>query len=253
MSNVKVLGKNTKGEDVTCFVRRPNSKDFKEAKLYANAGVAKSIKSGSFLTRSQTTQTLKDQGIWGETQEKELNELSDRVDALVQCLHTGLNLDGTRMKKTEGKVMSIEVIDLRNKQLQLLSKVNELDNFTIEAQAENDEFDYLFSVCLLDEEGNKVFDSVDDYKEKASDEPYYFTAASELQGIIYGFRKPEDIMKERIEYKFLTQYKFINDKLQLIDADGNLVDRSGKPLPKDDPDVNNKVEDLTAVGEFLDD
>lgn len=253
MSNVKVEGKNAKGEAVVCFVRRPNSKDFKEAKLYSNAGVAKSIKSGSFLTRSQTTQTLKDQGIWGDAQEQELKELAEKVDVLTQCLHTGLNLDGSRMKKSQGKDMSIEVIDLRNKQLQLLSKVNELDNFTIEAQAENDEFDYLFSVCLLDEEGNKVFESVDQYKEKAADEPYYFTAASELQGIIYGFRKPEEIMKERIEYKFLTQYKFINDKLQLIDADGNLVDRSGKPVPKEDSDVNNKVEDSSSVGEFLDD
>ena len=100
---------------------------------------------------------------------------------------------------------------------------------------------------------SRVKQSVDDYKEKAADEPYYFQAATELQGIIYGFRKPEDIMKERIEYKFLSQYKFINDKLQLVDAEGNLVDRSGKPLPKDEPDVNNKVEDLSSVGEFLDD
>jgi hypothetical protein len=255
-NNVKVVGKDSKGEEVTCFVRRPTSKDSKEAKLYANAVVAKTIKSGTFLTRSQARDTLKAQGIWGDEQEQKLREYADQITGLVKVLQSGKNDKGVQLKKSEGKQISLDLIRLRNEQLELLTKVNELDEYTIEAQAENDEFDYLFSVCLLDESGELVFESVDDYKVRAADEPYYFTAAQELQGIIYGFRKPEEIANNRIEYKFLKKNGFINDKLQFVNKDGHPTDKDGKLIDDEGYYVNNNEEreiNPDVLGEFLDD
>lgn len=255
MSNIQVVGKNSKGEEVTCYVRRPNSKDSKEAKLYSNTSVAKAIKAGTFLTRGQAREQLKSSGIWGDAQEAKLKDLTDKINTLCAIIETGKK-DGKQLKKSEGRAIALDIISLRNDQLELLTKVNELDEYTIEAQAENDEFDYLLSACLLDEEGNRLFSSVDEYKEKATDEPYYFTAAQELQNIIYGFRKAEDIAKDRIEYKFLSQCKFINDKLQFVDKDGNLTDRDGRPVDEEGYYLDDKKERVAKeqkVGEFLDD
>ena len=255
MSSVEVKGKNSKDEEVTCYIRRPNSKDSKEAKLYSNTNVAKSIKSGTFLTRGQAREQLKTQGIWGEAQESQLKELTSKINDLCQIIETGKKND-KQLKKSEGREIALEIIGLRNEQLDLLTRVNELDEYTIEAQTENDEFDYLISICLLDEESNRVFNSVDEYKEKAADEPYYFTAAQELQNIIYRFRKAEDIAKDRIEYKFLSQCKFINDKLQFVDKDGNLTDRDGRRVDEQGFYLDDKSERVVKeqkVGEFLDD
>jgi len=255
MSNVKVEGKNSKGEDIVCYVRRPNSKDLKEAKVYANATVAKSIKAGTFITRSQARDQLKLSGIWGEPQDEQLKELSIKITELVRILQTGKK-EGKQLKKSEGREIAIQVIELRNKQVELLTKVNELDEYTIEAQAENDEFDYLISVCLLSESGDKIFESVDEYKEKAADEPYYFAAAQELQNVFYGFRKPEEIANSRIEYKFLKQFNFINDKLQFINKDGKTTDKDGKLVDDEGfyiDEEGKRVNQEEKMGEFLDD
>ncbi len=254
MSNVKFVGKDKDKNEVTCYVRRPNAKDFKEAKLYSNSGVAKAIKGGNFITRSQTKDHIMKAGIWTEEQEKKLVEITNKITERTDKLKKG------GIKKSEAKTICFELIDLREEQLVVLSRVNELDKFTIEAQAENDEFDYLLSACLLNEEGERVFESVDDYKEKATDEPYYFTAGEELQKIIYGFGRMDDILKSRPEYQFLMEQKIIDDKLRYIDKEGNLIDKFGNRVDENGDLVNNKQGETTleqspdkALGDFLDD
>lgn len=256
MSNVEVIGKNSKGEDVTCFVRRPTSKDTKEAKVYANANVAKAIKGGSFLTRGQAREQLRKSGIWTDANEQELLDTTNEITFYVNQLTTGADEKGVKLKKSKGREIALKVIELRDKQMNILTKVNELDEWTIESQAENDEFDYLLSSCLLDEQGERVFASVDEYKEKADNEPYYVNAARELQNIIYGFKTMEDVAKDRIEFKFLRQFNFVNEKLQFINKDGHLTDRDGKLVDEEGYYVNASEERLAkeeTVGEFEDD
>lgn len=252
--NIKFEGKNTKGEDVTFFIKRPTSKDFRDAKLYANTNAARVIKSGDFVTRSMTREMVTKAGLWTDEDDKRLTEISQKINTNLEKLKQG------GIKKSEGRQIAIETDDLRTQQMRLLSKINELDKFTIEAQTENDEFDYLFFSCFLNESGERVFSSVDEYKEKATDEPYIYPANEQLQEIVYGFGKAVDIVKNRPEYKFLVQHKFVDENLQFIDKDGNHIDRLGNLLPKDDDLVNNTNEEENKVtpeeneiGEFLDD
>lgn len=255
--NVKVIGKDSVGKDVTCFVRKPNSKDFREAKLYSNADVAKVINSGSFLLRSQVKDKLRENGLWGDVQEKKLLELAGKIRESEGKLTKG------GLKKSEGRAIALEIADYRDEQMNLLYKLNALDDTTVEAMSENNEFDYLVSVCSLDEKGERLFKSVDDYKENGGEEPYFFSLAGELQNLVYGMRKSEDIMMERTEYKFLKQFGFINDKMQLVDKDNNLVNRDGKKVDAEGYMINennervdvdgNKIELEVKFGEFSDD
>ena len=254
MSNVKFVGKDKDDKDVTCYVRRPNAKDFKEAKLYSNSGVAKAIKSGNFITRSQTKDHIIKAGIWTNEQEVKLVEITNTITENLNKLKLG------GIKKSAAKAICLELIGLRDEQMLILSRVNELDKFTIEAQAENDEFDYLVSACLLSEEGDRVFESVDQYKENATEQPYYFSAGEELQKIIYGYGKVDEILKARPEYQFLIKEKIVDDTLRYIDKDGNLVARYGNVVDENGDLVNNNQGDGTSeqapvsdLGEFLDD
>jgi hypothetical protein len=114
----------------------------------------------------------------------------------------------------------------------------------------------------LDEKGERLFKSVDDYKENGGEQPYFFSLANELQNVVYGSRKSEDIMMERTEYKFLKQFGFINDKMQLVDKDSNLVNRDGKKIDAEGYMINennervdvdgNKIELEVKFGEFSD-
>lgn len=251
--NTKVVGKNAAGEDVTCYVRKPNSKDYKEAKLYSTAIVSDMIRrkthdgKPAFLVRSQLPEIRKEAGIWTEEHARKMIELSQKVDELEKKLYAG------GMKKSEGKKIAFELEDVRREQFSLISNMNALDENTVEATQENSEFDYLFSCCLLDEEGNQVFSSVDDYKERASDEPYYFTAARELQNILYGTSQVEETIKERPEYKFLQKFGFMNDKMQLVDKNGNLVDRTGRRIDSEGYWINDDGKRIDRDGNLIDD
>lgn len=253
MKSTKVVGKNTAGEDVTVFVRKPNSRDYKDAKLYSTAIVSDMIRrkttdgKPAFLVRSQLPEIRKEAGIWTDEHAKKVVEISKEIEKLENKLYAG------KMKKSEGKAIAFKLEDLRREQISLITRMNALDENTIEATQENSEFDFLFSVCLLDEEGNQVFESVDQYKEKQTEEPYYFTAAQELQNILYGFKQIEETVKERPEYKFLMKFGFLNDKMQLVDKDGNLVDRNGRRVDEDGYPVNEHGERIDKDGNKLDD
>ena len=67
---------------------------------------------------------------------------------------------------TPTRELAIQIRNLRIKVNNLLSKLREHDSYTLEGQAENARFDSLVSTCCFDEDGNRVFTSVDDYYDK---------------------------------------------------------------------------------------
>lgn len=250
--NTKVIGKNSAGEEVISYVRRPNSKDYKEAKLYSTAIVSDMIRrktqdgKPAFLVRSQLPDIRREAGIWTEEHAQKVVDLSKQIESLEVKLYAG------KMKKSEGRDIAFKLEDLRREQLSLITRMNAMDENTIEAAQENSEFDYLVSVCALDEEGVELFESVDDYKERAADEPFYYAIAQELQNILYGFKQIEDSVKERPEYKFLSKFGFMNDKLELVDKDGNLVNRLGKRIDKEGYLINELGERVDRDGNKVD-
>lgn len=237
-------------DDVTVLVKTPTPKDHDSAKFYVNKVVSEILQTKTengkpgFILRNKVKDYLTEAGIWGEEDEKAVLEIAKEINEAEEKLKKG------GIKKSEGKQIALDIINLRERQLRILTKINELDNFTLESQAEAAEFDYLFSSCLLKEDGTKVFANVEEYKKAENYPKAYLKAAEEFRKILYGISNYTDILKDRIEYKFLVSMKFMNDDLDYIDKDGNKVDKFGRRIDENGNIVNNKVEEL---GEFLED
>ena len=251
MNLTEVVGKKKDGTEVTVYVKKPTAKDQQEAKLYSNRVAASIINQKTadgkpaFILRSQIFPLLKEQGLWNDKIEKELLDVSKKIANGETTLSKG------GIKKSEAKKLAIEMRDWRARQLEILSKSREMDQFTLEAQCENHNFNYLIAKCILDEEGDPVFQDVDSYSNSDDHDPYVFMAAQKLAEIMYGL--DDDRIKEYPENKFMIKYGFCNENLQYINKDGQVVDEKGRRINDDGYLVNDAGEVVNDKGERLDD
>lgn len=239
------------GKDFTYNLKKPTSKDYQEAKLYANRTAAEitqqKTKEGkpAFILRSQVGNLLVELGLWDENVQKELLETSKKLVESERKLARG---GAAGLTKSQGRALALEMARLRAKQFQLLAKSREMDHLTLEAQVENANFDYLVANCLLDEEGKCVFKDVEDYRENGGEE-WVTEAAGHLANILYGLDEDRD--KNLPENKFLLKYGFVNEKLQLVDKEGHLVNEDGKRIDKEGYLVNDAGERVDTEGNKL--
>jgi hypothetical protein len=121
-----------------------------------------------------------------------------------------------------------------------------LDNHTAEGQADNARFNYLISSCLVySSNKEKYFKTYEEYLSRAS-EPVAIKAAQVLANMLYGL--DNDYEKKLPENKFLIKYKFVDDKLRLINKDGHLVDLEGRLVDSNGRYVNEKGEYVDKNG-----
>ncbi len=214
----KITSKNLNEEEVVVYVVKPGSQALTKAKVAANKAFALALKEKSML-RAAIDEHMVEQGLWDEEKQKNLTEINKKINHNVRTLKKG----GIELE--EAKDLALEIRKLRNEINSLLAKRRELDNFTAEAQADNASFFALIVECIVDQRGNKILKNVDDYMEKAS-EPYISEAVNKLADLTYGMNDSWE--RELPENKFLVDYKFCNEDLDLINEDGKLVDREGR-------------------------
>ena len=249
MKTEEIKGLNLKGEMVTYLVKRPTSVDYQAAQLYSNKIAAKIAQQvddedrPAFLTRAKVRELLTKTGEWNDDMEKELVSSARKILELERKLAKG------GIKKSEGKALALEIKNVRARQLEILGKTRNMDEFTLEAQVENANFDYLIFSCILDEEGNRVYKNIEEYKEDGND-PVTIACASRLAEILYGYNPDEE--KNLPENKFLIKYGFVDKELRFIDKDGNYVDSRGRRVDKDGHLVNEKGEQVDINNERLD-
>lgn len=231
----EIKSKDLTEKEVVVFVKKPTAKDLSEAQVMSSAVATKAINTGA-ATRLKMQDYLKEQGLWSDEQEAELDEIQKNITNNVRILAAG------GIKLSEARKIAIKIRRDRNRQAELLSRRSELDQYTVESQAENARFDYLVSVCVVTEEGEKVFKNLDDYKSKST-EPYAAEAANALFDIIS--QTDKDWEKKLPENKFLLEHKFVNDELRYVNKEGKLTDSEGKLVDKDGRFINEK-------GEFID-
>lgn len=242
MSSLKeVRSKDSSDKEVVVFVKKPNAKELADAQIASAAAATKAITAGA-LTRVKLRDVLNEQGLWTKEQEAELEEIQKRITDSVRKLAQG------GIKLSQARKIAIDVRKDRNRQADLLSRRSELDQFTIEAQAENARFDYLTAICVVTEEGEKVFASLDDYKNKSS-EPYAYEAASELFDLMSSSDK--DWQKKLPENKFLLEHGFVNDEMRYINKEGHLTDSSGHLVNEEGRFINDKNEFIDRFGERI--
>jgi len=216
--NVKVVKKNSKGDEVTVYVKSPNSKDRRDSEIVYNRALRKALEDGVLL-RAKMDEFVKQQGLWSEAKEKEYKDVIEQIQALEPVLKKG-NISLSKARDT-----ALELQKLRAKFRELIGERQRYGNNCAENIADNATFDFLVSRCVVDANGNTVWSTEADY-ERDANEPWAVEAAAQLARLLYGL-DPE-YEKNLVENQFLIKYKFVNKDLQLINKDGHLIDEKGR-------------------------
>lgn len=220
---VKINTKDSEGKEKVLFIDKPTKRHDDIANVIKNKAFSQGIKDKDILLRKELNNYLRDRNLWDDSKEEQLKSLISQVNEKVEKLNAG----GFELE--EAKQLALEIKTLRIEQLILLAETREYDQSTLEAKVENAYFDALVSCCVYNEDGTRTFSSYEDYLEKAS-EPYAVEAASKLSELIYGSRK--DWEKDLPENKFLKEFNFVNEDLELVNEEGHLVDSQGRLIDK---------------------
>jgi hypothetical protein len=200
--------------DVTVLVKKPNRKDLNDAQVVYNSAWRKNLEKKAIL-RQKLNDYLIEQGVWSDEKEKRYQNYISEINSKELILKKG----GIPLKKA--KSIALELKRLRSSFRDLISERTSYDNNTAEGTADNDRFDYLVSVCVLDPSTKKpVFNSVDDYNERGN-EPWAIKAAAELANFIYNLDPNYENNLE--ENKFLKKFHFTDDQGRFVNKENHLI------------------------------
>lgn len=257
-NKVEIKYTDEEGNEQVLVVVRPKAKDFANAQVESSKVFARLVNAKDddgkpvAVVRKKLDDYMRDVGLWDDEKEAEFKETVRKLQESERKLARG------GIKLSEAKDIALDMRRTRFEQTMLLAEKRELDAFTVEGQAENARFDYLVSCCLRDEEGNRLFNSLEEYKNHA-EQDHVAEGAAALADMLYGL--DDDWEKELPENKFLLEYKFVNNDMRLVDKEGNLVDSTGRRVDEQgryldeegnfvDRDGNRVDEDGNPIEEF---
>lgn len=224
------------GNEVELILRKPNVKDTREAQVVFLSSFAKYTRAGALL-RIRLDDFAREQGVWNDEKEARFTALRQEL------LDAERKLDMGGIKLQDAKNIAIGMIKNRSELKGLIADRTLLDNYTAEGQADNDKFNYLVAACLVyKDSGKPFFADVADYLNHGSD-PAALWGAQQMSYQMY--QLDGDLEQKLPEFRFLRDFKFVDDKLRFINEDGHLVDADGRLVDENGRFVN-------AKGEFVD-
>lgn len=228
-------------KEIKLKVKVPNHKQQSDADFMYAKKMNEYIKEG-IMPQIKLDEVIRKNGIWDESKEKEERELITKIADVAKKLRTG------NIKKSEMAKLAKESIEARGKYLQLVNERNNILNNSAESLAQNHRFNYMAAVCTVYSNSERsFFDNYDTFLTQDNlGNPVCYLAGEYLAKLLYSL--DNDFRKDWPEYKFLEKYKFVNDKLEWLDKDGNIVDYEGKPVKKVEVEVAPEKEPV-----FLDD
>jgi hypothetical protein len=220
----------------TFLVKSPSLNDQKEANKVYNTAFSDAIKNKA-LVRAKLDDILVEQGLWDDTKQTQFNKLQNQIlDGERALAKGGISLSEARKRAIEMRQARIELRDL-------ISVKTNLDTHTAEGQADNARFNYLVSSSLVyNDTKQPYFSGYEDYLNRAA-EPIAVLAAQHLASMLYGL--DNDYEEKLPENKFLKKYKFIDEKLRLVNKEGKLIDTEGRLVDENGRFINEK-------GQFVD-
>jgi len=233
-------------EKQTVFkVYEPVIADYKEAAKARNEAFIEALQSKAPL-RAQVNTLLRARGQWDDEREEQYNNYSkDLLEKEKQLKMGGIKL-------AQARKIALDMKETRLKLRELLADRSTLDNMTAEGQADNAHFNALVTSCLVynDEKGEeqRYFKSLDDYLISGAGD-IAVQAAQKLAGMLYTMGP--NVEKELPENQFLLKYKFINDKLHLVNKEGKLVDNEGRLVDENGRFINEKGEFIDKFGSLI--
>lgn len=231
-------------EEVGYYVVLPDGQTRKEAREFkADYFRKNAFKEGVYFTH-QIQDLLKKKGLWSDDKEEEIKKVTRDIDDKIKLLQRGKS-EKVPTKAALREIVIKEVKPLRTRQLELLSERSQLDGLSLESEAQQLELDYLVVKSTFTDMQDKVYKSLEDYKEK-SDEPYTEAAGRELAKLI-GFSNP-DWFVTLPENALLIKHKFMNSKGLLIDEEGNTISADGKRIDDEGYYINENNERVDSDG-----
>ena len=238
----EVKGKNIDGDEVVVYIQTPNSKDNRDAQKYASKIFQEALKEGSIL-KDKLEEVLREQGLWDDEKQTELEALDKRIDDGVLKIRKG------GCKLSEAREVAIDIQKARMERTLLRSNQIKFDSYTVEGQADDAKFDFLVSRCVKDEEGHCIFEDIEDYKRQSS-QPYVVEAASTFANLFYGM--DPDWEKKLPENEFLIKYKFVDEDMNYIDKEGRRISSDGKLIDDDGFYINEAGDRVDSEGNLVD-
>lgn len=188
-------------------INEPTGRQFREARKIYTKELTQGINE-KLMLRSQLKAVAEKNGIWNDTQEAEYEELRIKLrDAEATLERGGIELE-------DAKKCAMDIMKLRQELITLRAPINELDAITAEGIAESLRNDFLLSECLVDEAGKKYFNDLDDFYNKQNDIVAIFAAFKFNQLL---FNLTDDLFDQLPEYKFLKEFKFMDDQYNLVE------------------------------------
>jgi hypothetical protein len=230
---VKVSQEGGEDKNVKIYVVRPNNNTIKNADRYRAKTWNQCITDG-VLTKKELSKVMTDRGIWDEDKDEQERKIVEDIQSLERKLFLG---GGDKKRKlSEGQSIAIEMRKLRGKLRELIGQRLALEENTAEALSDNAKFDYLVADCTFYANGQKVYNSVEDYNQKSSDE-IAFAAAGALAEMLY---QVDTKFEENLpENKFLKKFNLVNDNLSLVNKEGVTVDSEGRRINEDGYYIDN--------------
>jgi hypothetical protein len=207
------------GVEKEFLIRSPSLNDQREAQKVYNQAFTDAVKSKS-VVRAKLDDLLQDQGLWNDEKQAKFSGLQrELLDGEKKLAKGGFSLN-------EAKDLAVKMRKIREDIRDLISVRTSLDNHSAEGQADNARFNYLVSACLVYNDTKQTyFLNMEDYLNRAG-EAISVLAAQNLANMLYGL--DNDYEGTLPENKFLKKYKFVDDRLRLIDKKGRFIDSEGR-------------------------
>lgn len=235
------------------FVKPASAKVSMEAQKVYTKAFKNAVEDGAILKRTLEDH-MRRQGLWDDKKQEEYEQALKKSADIEYRIKSGVY-----KKASELRDKALELKKIRKDLSSLLMERSSMDSLTADGIADNQRFFYLVSACVCDYDTQKpVFSSLDEYLSKAEEE-LTMKLSSEYANAAYGIdEKYED---KFIENKVLRKLNLLNEKGELvnaegqrIDSSGNLVNENGARIGKDGVrlDINNNpLIDDSAIDELV--
>jgi hypothetical protein len=235
------------GKDLKILVRKPSNVLMSSAQRVGAKAWTDCVREG-IMTKKELEKFMNAQGIWDKDKDEKQKAITDAIFSMEKQLYVG-GQNG-QLRASEGKKIAIEMRKKRNELRDLISERLSLEQNTAESISDNSKFDFLVSSCTFYENGQKVYNDMDDYKQR-SDDVLAYTAATALAGMLYSVDK--DFEEKLPENKFLKMFHFVDDNLSLVNEKGETVDLEGRRIDSSGYYINDEGKRTDKDGNLLDD
>jgi hypothetical protein len=232
---------------VKIVVKKPTSAVASQSQRIAAKAWTDCVRDG-IMTKKELSKFMREQGIWDNTKDSEQEKISNEIAELEKKLYVG-DAKNNKLKASEARDIAITMRKKRIELRELIAERMSLEQNTAESISDNARFDFLVANSTFYENGQKVYNSLEEYSEK-SDGEIAFAAATAMAQMMYAIDK--DFEAKLPENKFLKQFHFVNDELSLINDKGETVDLEGRRINNLGHYINDEGKRTDKDGNVLD-